>query len=140
MAEARRFVMKLLGADHRDVETSRLLLSELIGNSLRHSASGRGGSVTVAVLDVDGALRIEVPDGGGETVPCLCSRGMLLESGRGMKLVDVMATRWGFTRDSRASTTTWFELGNTWSPSSEAQRTIDHPGEWMPPFHSTEDV
>ncbi|MEU9889323.1 ATP-binding protein [Sphaerisporangium sp. NPDC051011] len=117
IAEARRFLVKLLGADHQDIEAGRLLLSELIGNSIRHSASGRGGSVTVAVLDVDGALRVEVADGGGETVPCLCSRGMLLESGRGIKLVDVMATRWGFTRDSRASTTTWFELGNTRCPS-----------------------
>ncbi|MEU8269396.1 ATP-binding protein [Sphaerisporangium sp. NPDC049002] len=115
VAEARRFVVKLLGAGHRDIETSRLLLSELIGNSIRHSASGRGGSVTVAVLDVGGALRVEVADGGGETVPCLCSRGELLESGRGMKMVDAMASRWGFTRDSTVSSTTWFELPNTWS-------------------------
>ncbi|WP_424531193.1 ATP-binding protein [Sphaerisporangium viridialbum] len=117
VAEARRFVAKLLGADHRDTETSRLLLSELIGNSIRHSTSGRGGSVTVAVLDVGGALRIEVADGGAETVPCLCPKGELLESGRGMKLVDVMASRWGFTRDSRSSSTTWFELGHTWTRS-----------------------
>ncbi|WP_181871439.1 ATP-binding protein [Sphaerisporangium album] len=110
VAEARRFLVKLLGAEHRDIETSRLLVSELIGNSIRHTASGRGGSVTIAVLDVGGALRVEVADGGGETVPCLCSRGELLESGRGMKLVDVMASRWGFTRDSAVSGTTWFEL------------------------------
>ncbi|MEV6985495.1 ATP-binding protein [Sphaerisporangium sp. NPDC051017] len=120
VAEARRFLMKLLGGDHRDAETVKLLLSELMGNSIRHSASGRGGLVTVAVLYVEGALRVEVADGGGPTVPCLCARGELVESGRGMKLVDVMASRWGFVRDPVEGGTTWFELGETWKGPSES--------------------
>jgi hypothetical protein len=86
------------------------MLSELVGNSIRHTSSGRGGSVSVVVLDLGGTLRVEVVDGGGTTTPCLCMRGEFGESGRGMKLVDAMASRWGFSRDLATGSRTWFEL------------------------------
>lgn len=113
VSATRRFLGKLLGDHHPDTDVSKLLLSELVSNSIRHSRSGNGSSVSVVVREIGGALHIEVVDGGGPTTPCLCPRGELHESGRGMKLVDTMASRWGFTRNPGARSITWFELSNS---------------------------
>jgi serine/threonine-protein kinase RsbW len=55
---ARAFVGGVLGAGHPCGEDAGLLVSELFGNSVRHSRSGAaGGTVTVAVSAGDGLVR-----------------------------------------------------------------------------------
>jgi anti-sigma regulatory factor (Ser/Thr protein kinase) len=67
---ARAFVGAVLGPGHPCGDDAALLVSELFGNSVRHSGSGAaGGTVTVAVRAWDSAVRVEVTDRSGPGVP-----------------------------------------------------------------------
>jgi len=111
---ARAFVARTLGDHCSCADTAVLLASELVGNSLQHSDSGRpGGMVTITLIAIPGGIRAEVTDEGGATVPAVRSATVgaphLAENGRGLQLVDSLAARWSYCRD-QAGTVTWFEL------------------------------
>jgi anti-sigma regulatory factor (Ser/Thr protein kinase) len=106
----RGFVGAVLGPGHPCGEDAVLLASELFGNSLRHSASGRPGeTVTVTVTARAGLVRVEVVDSSGPGVPELRPAGNDAEGGRGLGLVAGLAAQWGWWRRGR-KTVTWFEL------------------------------
>jgi anti-sigma regulatory factor (Ser/Thr protein kinase) len=107
---ARAFVDGVLGSGHPCGDVAVLLVSELFGNSVRHSRSvAAGETVTVAVKTGDGVVRVEVTDRSGPGMPELYSAGRDAEGGRGLQLVDGLAVRWGWRRRGRR-TVTWFEL------------------------------
>ncbi|MGO8890163.1 MAG: ATP-binding protein [Streptosporangiaceae bacterium] len=100
---ARTFVGGVLGPGHPCGDAAVLLVSELFGNSVRHSGSGAPGetvtvTVTVAVRAGDGMVRVEVSDRGGPGVPELGPAGRDAEGGRGLQLVAGLAARWGWRR------------------------------------------
>ena len=107
---AREFTALVLRAHARDDDgTAALLVSELVTNSLRHSASGQhGGTITVIVAVAPDETLIEVTDNGGPTdpVPRAASDG---EDGRGLHLVEELAAAWGYHR-RETQLTTWFQL------------------------------
>ena len=73
---ARAFTGGVLGPGHPCGDVAVLLVSELFGNSVRHSGSGlAGGTVTVAVTAGGGLARVEVTDCGGSGVPRLRPAG-----------------------------------------------------------------
>jgi two-component sensor histidine kinase len=87
-----------------------LLVSELFGNSVRHSASGAAGeTVTVAVAAGDGVVVVEVADRNGVGVPELRRADGEANCGRGLQIVERLSARWGWHRD-QGQTVTWFEL------------------------------
>ena len=93
---ARAFVGRVLGPGYSCVDVAVLLVSELFGNSVRHSGSGAAGeTVTVAVRATDGIVRVEVTDRSGPGVPELRPAGGDAEGGRGLRLVASLAARWG---------------------------------------------
>ncbi len=111
---ARAFVADTLGRDSPGTEVAVLLASELISNAMQHSDSRHdGGTITTHLIAVPEGIRAEIIDAGGQTVPSLRpvqpGQPDLAESGRGLQLVDVLAARWGYSRDE-AATVTWFEL------------------------------
>ena len=109
---ARAFVGAVLGPGHPCGDDAVLLVSELFGNSVRHSRSGAAGEiVTVAVRAGDGFVRVEVTDRSGPGVPQVRSAGPDTEGGRGLRVVAGLATRWGSQRRGER-TMTWFELGD----------------------------
>ena len=109
---ARAFVGGVLGPGHPCGADAALLVSELFGNSVRHSRSGAAGeTVTVAVRAGDGIVRVEVADRGGPGVPQLRPADCDAEGGRGLRLVAGMAARWGWRRRG-GRTVTWFELSH----------------------------
>jgi hypothetical protein len=57
---------------------------------------------------IDGVL-ITVQDPGSSEIPCPRNSGPYATGGRGLALVNTLATRWGFHRDS-IGTVIWFEL------------------------------
>lgn len=86
----------------------RLLVSELVTNSIRHAGHpddrpillrARAGRERVRVEVVDHGPGFEVPPGGPRPGR---------ESGWGLRLVDALADRWAVERDR--NTTVWFEL------------------------------
>lgn len=108
----RLFVGEALGPRHPCRESAVLLVSELFGNSVRHSRSGSpGGTVTVAVTTGGSVVRVEVADRGGLAVPELRPVGCDAESGRGLRMVARLASRWGWLRHG-GQTVTWFELSD----------------------------
>jgi anti-sigma regulatory factor (Ser/Thr protein kinase) len=102
--------MAVLGSEHPLGDDAALLVSEMFGNSVRHSDSGAPGeTVTVAVRSGNGVVRVEVSDRGGPGVPELGHADRDAEGGRGLQLVAVLAVRWGWRRRG-GRTVSWFEL------------------------------
>ncbi|MDH2428659.1 ATP-binding protein [Sphaerisporangium sp. TRM90804] len=103
---ARAFVTALLGADHPCHDDAILLTSELAGNVVRHAVNHE---FAVSVALVPGGVRITVGDRGSATFPCVREADDDALSGRGLAMVDKIATRWGFQRTT-GNTSVWFHL------------------------------
>jgi anti-sigma regulatory factor (Ser/Thr protein kinase) len=86
-----------------------LLASELATNAILHTASGKGGTFTVVVHSSTGMVRVEVHDGGSEASPGVSAPDDLATTGRGLGLVESLATRWGNLGD-RDGRVVWFEM------------------------------
>ena len=87
------------------LEDARLLLTELVTNSVRH---GQGDHVRVILDRQDGdVLRCEVVDDGHGFLPIARARSEDQIGGWGLQLVERMATSWGVRE---GSTHVWFEL------------------------------
>jgi anti-sigma regulatory factor (Ser/Thr protein kinase) len=87
----------------------RLLVSELVTNSIRHGAGTEAPVALDARID-GGTIRVEVRDRGAgfemrRPVPRGAAAGF---GGYGLFLVERMATRWGV--DTGDGTRVWFEL------------------------------
>ncbi|MGP3986467.1 ATP-binding protein [Streptomyces sp. 3N207] len=86
-------------------EYTVLLVSELVGNAVRHTGAH---TIGIRMLRRSGRLRVEVRDP-SRGLPCLLPVGELDTSGRGLFLVDTLAERWGVDLLPRGKTT-WFEM------------------------------
>ena len=116
---ARAFVSEVLGSGHPCRDAAVLLVSEVFGNSVRHSRSGDPGeTVTVAVISGDGTVRVEVTDRAGPGTPELRTAGRDAEDGRGLQLVASLAARWGYERGG-GKATTWFVLRHGLPPADD---------------------
>jgi anti-sigma regulatory factor (Ser/Thr protein kinase) len=108
--EARAFVFRLLGPSHPCGNVAVLLASEMVTNSLRHGGSaGPGEAVTVTVVVWDAGVRVEVTGRRADSVPVLRPSDEEAEGGRGLRLVEDLAVRWGYERGG-GQATTWFEI------------------------------
>jgi anti-sigma regulatory factor (Ser/Thr protein kinase) len=91
------------------LEDVRLLISEIVTNSVRHAGLGPTDRVAVRVIAEPGRVRAEVVDTGKgfEAPPHGPTTGA--SSGWGLFLVERVANRWGVERrDGR--TRVWFEI------------------------------
>ncbi|MER6689233.1 ATP-binding protein [Streptomyces minutiscleroticus] len=86
-------------------EDAVLLVSELVGNAVRHTGARVFG---LRMRRRRGWLRVEIRDP-SRGLPCLMPVQDLDVSGRGLFLVDKLADRWGVDLLPRGKTT-WFEM------------------------------
>ena len=102
---ARRAVDRLEGeVDQEQLEALRLLVSEMVSNSIRHGRGSR--TVDVRIWLGRGSIRLEVEDRGpGFRRPRGDPEG---GGGWGLVIVDRLAQRWGVR--SGPKTTVWLEL------------------------------
>ncbi|HEX6470386.1 MAG TPA: ATP-binding protein [Streptosporangiaceae bacterium] len=114
--QARMFVRTVLATAQPalDEETAgdiELCVDELVANAWEHTDSGRGGHILVKVA-VDGRMlrTTVVDDGGARTKPCV-GTDLTAEHGRGLRLVDGLAARWGVDTAGRG-TAVWAEFGH----------------------------
>jgi anti-sigma regulatory factor (Ser/Thr protein kinase) len=112
---ARAFVRAFLDG-HPLARDAELIASEYVTNAIRHTASGDGGVIHVTVTATSHTVRIEVTDHGqaAATAAPAPRPGAAAdddENGRGLLLVDFLATRWGHFGVSGGPVTAWAELG-----------------------------
>jgi anti-sigma regulatory factor (Ser/Thr protein kinase) len=88
------------------IEVMRLLVTELIANSVKHAGVD---AVALNVVVARGAVLVEVRDQGPGFEPQHRTAGQDEASGWGLFLVDRLADRWGVAHED-ASTRVWFEL------------------------------
>jgi anti-sigma regulatory factor (Ser/Thr protein kinase) len=93
IARAREFIAAAareweLPGMSRDLE---LIVSELVSNALVHGT----GEVRVQLSVVDDALRLQVGDDGGASVPQLRMAGDVGVGGWGLRVVDELSDTWG---------------------------------------------
>ncbi|HEY8728978.1 MAG TPA: ATP-binding protein [Acidothermaceae bacterium] len=86
------------------VEAASLLLSELVTNSIVHART----DIEVRLIADEHMVRAEVSDG-NPTVPSTRRSHELAGTGRGLQLMEQLATRWGVSA-SGVGKTVWFEL------------------------------
>lgn len=109
----RRWVADALTvAGHREVDGARLVASELVGNAVLHTGSGRpGGLVRVKVFEVTAVTaRVEVIDEGAATVPLPRRSDDDECRGRGLWLVQQTAISWGTRTVPRRWNLVWAEV------------------------------
>jgi anti-sigma regulatory factor (Ser/Thr protein kinase) len=109
---ARTYITRALSDCPGIIDDAALCAGELVTNAVLHSRSGDGGRVGVTVARRDTAVRVEVQDAGGDTVPALPAEDADAadESGRGLRLVEAFSSRWGVQRISPGMTVVWFEI------------------------------
>ena len=107
VGEARRFLAQVLG-DCPSAPDAVACLSELVTNSVLYSNSRRAkGRFIVRACPRPAGLRVEVEDEGG---PWEQRQGHNDQRGRGLAIVDALATDWSVSGDG-TSRTVWFEIG-----------------------------
>jgi serine/threonine-protein kinase RsbW len=114
---ARQFVVSALAEDSAIREVARLLVSEVTTNALRHTASGTAeGGFRVSYELREDRLRVEVYDAGARTTPQRRAHDLEAPGGRGLELLDALASRWGILGGPEGRVV-WFELDLGTSPS-----------------------
>lgn len=105
-AEARRSLVPLKPVIPSDrLEDLRIMVSELVTNSVEHSGSKDGEPISLLVKVLPERVRVEVADP-GRRFPDLFKRRT--HGGRGLMIVDRLADRWGTERGSQ--TKVWAEI------------------------------
>jgi len=102
---ARHFVASTLAAWSVAADDVPLLVSELATNAVLHARS----EFTVSIALGAGLLRVEVSDGNSR-MPIVAVVPADAYSGRGLMLVQALASAWGVERHTDQGKTVWFEM------------------------------
>jgi anti-sigma regulatory factor (Ser/Thr protein kinase) len=109
-AKARRGLARLRGdLDAPLMETLRLLVTELVTNSVKHTGAR---TVELTVLVGNSSVRTEVTDAGPGFDPAKTGSPSNDHTGWGLFLVERLAERWGVDKDGNR-TKVWFELSRS---------------------------
>ena len=91
------------------LEDVRLMVSELVTNSILHAGLSPDDKISLTVTVSDGAVRGSVCDPGpGFGMPSEPSPRPDLSGGWGLPIVQMISDRWGVKRNRRACV--WFEI------------------------------
>ena len=107
-AAARRFVraaLESVEADPLVIETAQLLTDELVTNAIVHAHS----KSYLFIRAAKGAVRVEVTDP-DDRLPAMTAPDNDALGGRGLVIVNGLASAWGVERTSEGGKTVWFEL------------------------------
>jgi len=96
--------MQGLRAREERREDARLVISELVGNAVRHARPLADGTMHVAWNHTGDLLDIAVTDGGARTTPERVDAGVSDLAGRGLSIVETLASRW-WVESTRSRTT-----------------------------------
>jgi serine/threonine-protein kinase RsbW len=91
-------------ASPEGVEDARIVISELVANSVRHARPLADGNIVVSWSLADDVVEVSVTDGGGSTRPRNVRATSSALAGRGMTIVEVLSRRWWTERTDSRST------------------------------------
>ncbi|GAA1258381.1 hypothetical protein GCM10009677_06360 [Sphaerisporangium rubeum] len=91
------------------VEDAVLVVSELLSNALRHAHPLPSGQIMATWDWADDHVEVTVSDGGAATEPRAGRPALSSLGGRGLGIVEFLATRWGVRHDGEV-TTVWAVL------------------------------
>ena len=89
---------------------ARLLISELVTNSVLHSGASLGGSLVLRVELSNTMVRLDVEDGGGGGAVGARTPDLAGGGGFGLYLVHTLSERWGIERAVAGGTRVWAQL------------------------------
>ncbi|MBW8481145.1 ATP-binding protein [Actinomadura parmotrematis] len=104
----RRFVRDMLDGTPA-LDDVQICVNEAFANAVEHTASGRGGKVTVLLAVDGGRLVAEVTDDGAGGARPAVRKEPLGEDGRGLRMIDALALGWGVRADGDR-TTVWMRF------------------------------
>lgn len=109
VTKARHLVTDALRSFPQEVRDAvETLLSELATNCVRHTSS----EFTVRIDAAPDKVRVDVTDSGRGT-PTIKAPPPTEPTGRGLRIVDLLADRWGIMSDDPSfDKTVWFEIAN----------------------------
>lgn len=96
--------MHSLDARDEQRDDARLVVSELVGNAVRHARPLADGTMQVTCAAGPKGLDIAVTDGGALTTPERVDAGVSDLAGRGLAIVETLASRW-WVESTRSRTT-----------------------------------
>jgi len=125
---ARRFVRDVMGGSDTvaDSDTASLLVTEIVTNAVLHALT----PMTLSVEVGPDVVRIEVRDE-SEVPPRMHAFSPTAATGRGLRMLESLAVRWGVQHEPAGGKVVWFEVG----ASSDAAWTLaeeDWLGEGVP--------
>ena len=110
VAQSRHWVvtqLQALGATEAVAHVAELLTSELVTNAVRHGPSA--GVITVSTARDGNAMNVTVSDESCNA-PTLCEPAPADLGGRGLLLVEALATEWGVEVHDGRGKSVWFRL------------------------------
>jgi len=122
--EARRFVAdRLADLPQETVDVARLLVSEVVTNAVLHAHT----ELSLTLDRDDSTVSVQVADA-NPLLPVVRTHGSDAGTGRGLKVLEKLASRWG-TRRTDSGKVVWFEIstGNTGVGSARADPDIPEP-------------
>jgi anti-sigma regulatory factor (Ser/Thr protein kinase) len=117
---ARRFVRQLMRISDTvaDIDTAGLLVTEIVTNAVLHAST----PMTLYVQVATDVVHIELRDGSAQQ-PRLHTFSATAATGRGLRLLETLAVRWGVRPDPDGGKVVWFEVGassdSTWDSYAE---------------------
>ena len=106
---ARRALDRLADTvDDLTMRNTKLLVSELVTNAVRHVPAAEADVIELVVERADGHVRVEVGDSGPGFAPTPRADVSDASSGGGLHILAKLAARWGVESDG--GTRVWFEL------------------------------
>jgi anti-sigma regulatory factor (Ser/Thr protein kinase) len=112
VGQVREFVAGVLGGSWARLDDVLVMVSEIASNAVLHTASGNGDWFDVTVSVTGSTARVEIADRGSSSEPRISGDdGELgvLTGGRGLRIVDALADRWG-SRGDELGRVVWFEV------------------------------
>jgi serine/threonine-protein kinase RsbW len=87
--------LRRYGVPQNVVDDARIVISELLGNALRHARPIQDAGLVLSLeIGVD-SVRLSVSDGGSATLPTLLHPPDLALNGRGLTIVRTLTREWG---------------------------------------------
>ena len=96
--------MREQGFNRDTIEDGRVVISELVGNSVRHAEPLSDGTILITWCRDGQGVRLSVTDGGSTSKPRTVKAPASALSGRGMAIVEALAADWWSEQTRNRST------------------------------------